>query len=107
MPLYLYASLTSRSTHQIGCFCLSEAGSGSDAFSLKTRAEDKGDHYLINGSKLWITNSAEAGLFLVRATHHPHTQHSVLLKVDSVFDVAGDGQLGPICWLQGHYLLPS
>ena len=55
---------------QLGCFCLSEPNAGSDAFSLTTRAEDKGDHWLINGSKMWITNSAEAGLFLVSSTQH-------------------------------------
>ena len=54
-------------TNTLGCFCLSEAGSGSDAFALKTKAEDKGDHWEITGSKAWITNSAEAGLFLVMA----------------------------------------
>lgn len=51
---------------QLGCFCLSEPNAGSDAFALTTRAEDKGDHWLINGNKMWITNSGEAGLFLVR-----------------------------------------
>jgi len=49
----------------VGAYCLSEAGSGSDAFALQTRAEDKGDHYLINGRKLWITNGNEAGIFIV------------------------------------------
>jgi len=58
-------------TDTVGAFCLSEPGSGSDAFALKTRAEDKGDHYLINGNKAWITNSAEAGLFLVMANLDP------------------------------------
>lgn len=58
-------------TDTLGSFCLSEAGSGSDAFALKTRAEDKGDHYELNGSKMWITNGGEAGLFLVMATVDP------------------------------------
>ncbi len=52
----------------IGAYALSEAGSGSDAFALATRAEDKGDHWLLNGQKLWITNAAEAGIFIVFAT---------------------------------------
>lgn len=39
-------------TKSVGCFCLSEAGSGSDAFALRTRAEKKGDYYVINGSKV-------------------------------------------------------
>jgi len=51
----------------LGCFCLSESGSGSDAFSLRTKAERKGDNYVINGDKAWITNSGEAGIFLVMA----------------------------------------
>ncbi|MBI3652658.1 MAG: acyl-CoA dehydrogenase [Acidobacteria bacterium] len=51
----------------VGAYALSEAGSGSDAFGLATRAEDKGDHYLLNGQKLWITNGNEAGLFIVFA----------------------------------------
>ncbi|ORY89561.1 acyl-CoA dehydrogenase/oxidase [Syncephalastrum racemosum] len=58
-------------TESVGCFCLSEAGSGSDAFALQTRAEDKGDHYVLNGSKMWITNSAEADIFLVFANVDP------------------------------------
>ncbi|KAM9462556.1 short/branched chain specific acyl-CoA dehydrogenase, mitochondrial [Clarias gariepinus] len=51
----------------VGSFCLSEAGSGSDAFSLKTRAEKRGDHYVINGSKMWISSAEYAGVFLVMA----------------------------------------
>jgi alkylation response protein AidB-like acyl-CoA dehydrogenase len=48
----------------VGAYALSESVSGSDAFALKLKAEDKGDHYLLNGSKLWITNAKEASLFL-------------------------------------------
>jgi short/branched chain acyl-CoA dehydrogenase len=55
----------------VGAYALSEAGSGSDAFALATRAEDKGDVYVINGHKLWITNGAEAGLFIVFANVAP------------------------------------
>ncbi|MCC6362886.1 MAG: acyl-CoA dehydrogenase [Bryobacterales bacterium] len=55
----------------VASYALSEAGSGSDAFALATRAEDKGDHFLLNGRKLWITNAAEAGLFLLFATVNP------------------------------------
>lgn len=58
-------------TEKVGAFCLSEPSSGSDAFALKTRAEDKGDHYVINGSKMWITNSKEAELFIVMANLDP------------------------------------
>ena len=56
----------------LGSFCLSEPGSGSDAFSLKTRATKQSDgSYLLNGSKAWITNGGEAGLFLVFANVDP------------------------------------
>ncbi|RMC11291.1 hypothetical protein DUI87_11410 [Hirundo rustica rustica] len=55
----------------LGSFCLSEAGSGSDAFSLKTRAEKKGDFYIINGSKMWISLAEDAGVFFVMANTDP------------------------------------
>ena len=55
----------------VGAYCLSEAGSGSDAFALKTRATADGDDYVIDGQKLWITNGGEAGLFVVFATVDP------------------------------------
>lgn len=51
----------------IGAFALSETDSGSDAFSLKTSAKRDGDHFIINGSKCWITNSEQAGAFIVFA----------------------------------------
>ena len=47
--------LTALSENKVGCFCLSEAGSGSDAFALQTRAEKQGSHYILNGTKMWIT----------------------------------------------------
>ncbi|KAJ2851073.1 hypothetical protein IWW36_001420 [Coemansia brasiliensis] len=59
------------SADKLGCFCLSEAASGSDAFALQTRAVEDGDYYVLNGSKMWITNSAEADVFLVFATVDP------------------------------------
>jgi len=55
----------------VGAYALSESVSGSDAFALKLRAEDKGDHYVLNGSKLWITNGKEASVFLVFANLDP------------------------------------
>ncbi|MCX6350526.1 MAG: acyl-CoA dehydrogenase [Bacteroidetes bacterium] len=51
----------------IGAFCLSEPEAGSDATSQRTTAEDKGDHYLLNGTKNWITNGNSAGVYLVMA----------------------------------------
>ena len=63
--------LTRLAADSIGAFCLSEAGSGSDAFALTTRAVDVGDGYRITGRKLWITNGNEADLFIVFATVNP------------------------------------
>ena len=58
-------------TGSVGAYALSEAGSGSDAFAMQTRAVDKGDHYLINGRKLWITNGNEAEIFILFANANP------------------------------------
>jgi len=55
----------------VGAYALSEAGSGSDAFALSCRAFDKGDHYELTGRKLWITNAAEAEMFIVMANLDP------------------------------------
>lgn len=55
----------------VGSYALSEAGSGSDAFALATTATDAGDHYVLNGRKLWITNAAESGLFVLFANANP------------------------------------
>jgi butyryl-CoA dehydrogenase/short/branched chain acyl-CoA dehydrogenase len=52
----------------VGAYALSEAGSGSDAFALQTRAERQGNEYVLNGRKLWITNAKEAGLYILFAT---------------------------------------
>jgi alkylation response protein AidB-like acyl-CoA dehydrogenase len=58
-------------TNTCGAYALSEAGSGSDAFALQTRAALKGSEYILNGRKLWITNAKEAGLFILFATVDP------------------------------------
>src|SRR6056297_1012290 len=58
-------------TEKVGAYCLSEAGSGSDAFALKATAKEDGDDYVLNGAKLWITNANEADIFLVMATVDP------------------------------------
>ncbi|HEV7768291.1 MAG TPA: acyl-CoA dehydrogenase [Thermoanaerobaculia bacterium] len=63
--------LSMLATNTVGAYALSEAGSGSDAFALATKAVDKGDHWLLNGQKLWITNAAEAGIFIVFANANP------------------------------------
>ncbi len=57
--------------HTVGAYALSEAGSGSDAFALQTRATREGDHYILNGRKLWTSNGREAGLYIVFATVDP------------------------------------
>lgn len=58
-------------TDTVASFALSEAGAGSDAFALTTRATRRGDEYVITGRKMWITNAAEAGLYLVFANANP------------------------------------
>jgi butyryl-CoA dehydrogenase len=55
----------------VGAYALSEAGSGSDAFGLATRAEKSGDGWVLNGRKLWITNGAEAGIYVIFANADP------------------------------------
>jgi alkylation response protein AidB-like acyl-CoA dehydrogenase len=60
---------------KIGAFCLSEPEAGSDATSQSTTAEDKGDHYLLNGTKNWITNGNSASIYLVIAQTNPEKGH--------------------------------
>lgn len=55
----------------VGAYALSEAGSGSDAFAMQTRAVERGDHYELSGQKLWITNGVEAEIFIVFANANP------------------------------------
>jgi short-chain 2-methylacyl-CoA dehydrogenase len=63
--------LTRLAADTVSSYALSEPGSGSDAFAMATQAQDCGDHFLLNGRKLWITNAAEAGLFLLFANANP------------------------------------
>jgi alkylation response protein AidB-like acyl-CoA dehydrogenase len=63
------------SGRQIGAFCLSEPEAGSDATSQQTTAEDKGDYYLLNGTKNWITNGGTASTYLVIAQTHKELKH--------------------------------
>ena len=60
---------------KLGAFALSEPEAGSDATSQKTTAEDKGDYYLLNGTKNWITNGGKADTYLVIAQTHPEKGH--------------------------------
>jgi alkylation response protein AidB-like acyl-CoA dehydrogenase len=59
----------------IGAFCLSEPEAGSDATMQRTTAEDMGDHYLLNGTKNWITNGSTASVYLVIAQTNPELKH--------------------------------
>jgi alkylation response protein AidB-like acyl-CoA dehydrogenase len=65
------ACLSRLATDTVGAYALSEAASGSDAFALQTRAELRGDHYILNGQKLFITNAKEADIFIIFATLDP------------------------------------
>jgi len=58
-------------SEKVGAYALSEAGSGSDAFAMQTRAIDRGDHFLLSGRKLWITNGKEAEIFVLFANANP------------------------------------
>jgi alkylation response protein AidB-like acyl-CoA dehydrogenase len=63
--------LTRLAANAVGAYALSEAGAGSDAFAMAARATDGGDHYRLNGRKLWITNGNEADIFIVFANINP------------------------------------
>src|SRR5438876_10613136 len=63
--------LTQLAAEKVGAYALSEAGSGSDAFALETRAVDAGDYFVLNGRKLWITNGKEAEIFVLVANANP------------------------------------
>jgi alkylation response protein AidB-like acyl-CoA dehydrogenase len=63
--------LTQLASDKVGAYALSEAGSGSDAFALQTRAVESDDHFILNGRKLWITNGKEAEIFVLFANANP------------------------------------
>jgi alkylation response protein AidB-like acyl-CoA dehydrogenase len=67
--------LTKLTSDTVGAYALSEPGSGSDAFGLASRAERRGDQWILNGRKMWITNGAEAGIFVVFANADPAAGH--------------------------------
>jgi alkylation response protein AidB-like acyl-CoA dehydrogenase len=77
-PITRYGNDTQRAKYlprlvgdTVGAYALSEPSSGSDAFALATRAEKRGDHYVLNGRKMWITNGAEAEIYVVFANVNP------------------------------------
>jgi len=78
---------------KIGGFCLSEPEAGSDATSQRTSAIDKGDHYLMNGTKNWITNGKKAGIYLVIAQTDPAKKHKGInaFIVDSTLEGVSTG----------------
>ena len=86
-----YLPMLARDT--VGAYALSETGSGSDAFGLACKAEDRGDHYVLNGQKLWITNAFEAGVFIVFANANPN----LVLPLDVARELEGPafGRLHP------------
>ena len=73
----------------IGAYALSEAGSGSDAFALQCRARADGDGWILDGQKMWITNGADAGLFIVFATIDPDAGYKGITAF--LVDSAADG----------------
>ena len=72
-----------------GGFCLSEPEAGSDATSQRTLAEDKGDHYLLNGTKNWITNGNSADIFIVMAQTNPELKHKGINALIVTKDMPG------------------
>ncbi len=81
--------LTQLASEKVGAYALSEAGSGSDAFAMQTRAVDKGDHYLLNGQKLWITNGNEASIFVLFANANPEAGYRGITAFIIEKDFAG------------------
>lgn len=66
---------------RIASFCLTEPGNGSDAAGIKTSLKDGGDHWILNGEKMWITNAGHADLFVVYATINPELKHKGITAV--------------------------
>ena len=74
---------------KLGCTCFSEPNAGSDIASIETQIVDNGDHYLLNGSKTWISNGTVADYAIVYATHDPELKHKGLCAVVVETDQAG------------------
>lgn len=82
-PIYKFGTEQQKQTYlralatgeKLGAYGLSEPGAGSDVSSMKTRAVKDGDHYVLNGSKVWITNGGEAEIYIVFAVTDPEKKH--------------------------------
>ncbi|CAF1171470.1 unnamed protein product, partial [Adineta steineri] len=74
---FFYGTLAATVTGRrlIGSFCLTEPTSGSDAFALKTTAKKQGDYYVLNGTKMWISNAGISGVYLVMANLNPENKY--------------------------------
>ncbi|MFG1592729.1 acyl-CoA dehydrogenase family protein [Halobacteriovorax sp. CON-3] len=87
--------------YKIAAFCLTEPGYGSDAAGIKTTIKDNGDHYLLNGNKMWITNAGYADLFVVYATTDTALKHKGITAL--VIDGKAEGiELGEKENKMGH-----
>lgn len=87
--------------YKIAAFCLTEPGYGSDAAGIKTTIKEDGDHYLLNGNKMWITNAGYADLFVVYATIDPNQKHKGITAL--VIDGKAEGiELGEKENKMGH-----
>ena len=93
------------SGEKIGAFCLSEPEAGSDATSQRTTAVDMGDHYLLNGTKNWITNGGSASTYLVIAQTDPEKGHrginALIVERDMSVPIGRQGRQVGHSWL-GH-----
>jgi alkylation response protein AidB-like acyl-CoA dehydrogenase len=81
--------LSQLATEKVGAYALSEAGSGSDAFAMQTRAVESGDHFILNGRKLWITNGKEAEIFVLFANANPEAGYRGITAFIVEKDTAG------------------
>jgi len=97
--------LTRLSQDMVGSFCLSEVGSGSDAFSLKTQAVKSGDDYIINGSKMWISSAEMAGVFLVMANANPKAVNMNFFQIRKFSETSFSNAL--LFWRDTKVLLAS
>jgi alkylation response protein AidB-like acyl-CoA dehydrogenase len=81
--------LSQLASEKVGAYALSEAGSGSDAFALQTRAVESDDHFILNGRKLWITNGKEAEIFVLFANANPEAGYRGITAFIVEKDTAG------------------